>query len=446
MGKVYDLIHGDLKEVFFKYLIPSIGGMLGTSLYVLGDTMIVGRGLGAEGLAALNLSIPLLNVFNGLGLLFGIGGSTALSVDRGRGNRQTGNRIFTKSMILSASIGILLTLVRIFFLDELCYFLGAKGSIFLMSRDYLGMLMSFSIFFLCNTTLMIFVRNDGSPKVAMASMLVGSITNVFLDYLFIMKFQWGMKGGAFATGLSPVIGLLILSGHFIFGKNSIYLEKLQGSFGQLKRLISNGVPSFIVECSAGLVIFSFNQSLLSIAGEQGVAAYSIIANLSLIATAIFTGVGQGIQPIVSVNYGAENSKRFLKTVSMGIFTALGLGMVFYLSGLFFPEQLIGIFLKNNPAILEMTKEGIRIYFLSFLFMGINIVLTSYIQSKEETKASFIISLLRGLVLVLLLLKILPKFMGIRGVWWTLPITELLTLFLSIFLFSKIKRVWTYIRV
>ncbi|MDO5755476.1 MAG: MATE family efflux transporter [Tissierellia bacterium] len=441
MTKTREIIHGDLKKIFFNYLIPSIGGMLGTSLYVLGDTMIVGRGLGPSGLAALNLSIPLINVFNGFGLLFGIGGSTAFSVDRGKGQTENLNRIFTKSMLFSFIVGVILTLIRVFFLDELCHFLGAKGEIFDMSRDYLGMLMSFSIFFLCNTTLMIFVRNDGSPKIAMASMLTGSVINVILDYVFIIQWDWGMKGGALATGLSPIIGLFILSRHFLSKKHSIHLERLQGSFGQIKRLLTNGIPSFIVECSAGLVIFAFNQRLLGLAGEKAVASYSIIANLSLIATAIFTGVGQGIQPIVSVNYGADNRQRFTRTVRMGILTSLLLGIVFYSIGLFFPQVLIAIFLRGNSEIVDLTTTGIRIYFLSFLFMGINIVLTSYIQSKEEAKASFIISLLRGLILVLLFLFLLPKFMGINGVWWTLPLTEVFTLLLSIFLFSKIRRVW-----
>ncbi|MDO5712903.1 MAG: MATE family efflux transporter [Tissierellia bacterium] len=446
MAKTDEMIYGDLKRIFFHYLIPSIGGMLGTSLYVLGDTMIVGRGLGAEGLAALNISIPLINVFNGFGLLFGIGGSTALSVDRGKGETHGINRIFTKSMLLSAMTGIILTLLRIFFLDDLVRILGGEGQTFYMSRDYLGILLSFSIFFLCNTTLMIFVRNDGSPNIAMASMLIGSVVNVILDYVFIIKLNWGMWGGALATGFSPVIGLIILSVHFIKKKNSIKLEPLKGSFGKVKRLIKNGVPSWIVECSAGLVIFSFNQVLLGISGEKGVAAYSIIANLSLIATAIFTGVGQGIQPIISVNYGAENPKRFLKTVEMGIFTSLLLGILFYLIGFLFPEQLIGIFIRNNPDIIPITTTGIRIYFLSFLCMGVNIVLTSYIQSKEEAKASLIISLLRGLILVLLLVNLLPKWIGIKGVWWTLPLTEFLTLFISFFLFSKIRRVWDFMRI
>ncbi len=442
MEKTYDLTHGNLRKVFFNYLVPSVGGMLGTSLYVLGDTMIVGRGLGSQGLAALNLSIPIINVFNGLGLLFGIGGATALSVDKGMGKTDGLNKIFTKSVIFSFICGVLLTLLRVFFLDEFVSFLGAEGEIFNMSRDYLGVMLSFSIAFLLNPTVMVFVRNDGAPKTAMAAMLIGSIVNVILDYVFIMRMDMGMWGGALATGLSPIIGLSILSTHFIRRKNGISLSRLKGVQG-VRRIFANGIPSFVVECSAGIVIFAFNQSLLNIAGNIGVSAYSIIANLSLIAAAIFTGVGQAIQPIVSVNYGAKNMKRILETFRLGLFTSLGLGIVFYSLGLFFPEMLIGIFVRDITEVLDITKTGIRIYFLSFLLMGVNIVMTSYVQSKEQARTSLIISLLRGLVLIIAVLMILPRFLGINGVWWTLPVTELLTFFISIVFFSKCTKAIKY---
>ncbi|MDO5717720.1 MAG: MATE family efflux transporter [Tissierellia bacterium] len=444
MAKLKEIVDGNLNKIYIKYLIPSVGGMLGTSLYVLGDTMIVGRGLGSAGLAALNLSIPIINLFTGLGLLFGIGGATAVSVDRGKGKTENINRIFTKSMVLTFMIGLFLTLFRIFFLDEFVSFLGAEGDIFLMSRDYLAILMSFSIPFLLNTTLMVFVRNDGAPKTAMAAMLIGSVFNVLLDYLFIIKLGWGMSGGALATGLAPVLGILILSSHFLKKKNKIKFQFPKGSSTKLKRIISNGIPSFIVEFSAGIVIFAFNQRLLKISGNLAVSAYSIIANLSLIAYAIFTGVGQAIQPIVSINYGAKNKKRILKTVKLGIFTAFSLGMLFFLSGLLFPEKLISLFIKDSSEIIDITRTGIKIYFSSFLLMGVNTVMTSYVQSKEQAKTSMIISLTRGLVLIIGFLMILSRRFGIIGVWLSLPMTELTVFILSTLVFKKLNRAVKYL--
>ncbi len=432
------ILEKDIRKVFWAYLLPSVGGMLGTSLYVLGDTMIVGRGLGSPGLAALNISIPLINVFAGFGLLFGMGGATALAVDQGQGKGEQLNVIFTKSMAMSFLVGVLLTLVRIFFLEELCYFLGASEATLEMARDYLGVLMSFSTAFLLNTTLTIFVRNDGAPELAMWSMLTGSILNVVLDYVFIFSFGWGMAGGALATGLAPVVSLIILSTHFIRKKNTIRLIPFRLQPKLTGRIVANGGASFVLELSAGIVIFAFNQVILGLAGDLGVSAYGVIANLSLICAAIFAGVGQGIQPIVSVNHGAGKSERVYEVISLGLYTALGLGLVFIALGLVFPGFLVSLFTGANTELLGIAVNGIRLYFLSFAAMSLNIVLTSFLQAKEKSRSSLAISLTRGLFLVLISLSILPKLMGLNGVWLTMPVAEVLTLFLAVW-FSEVGR-------
>ncbi|HZJ82567.1 MAG TPA: MATE family efflux transporter [Clostridia bacterium] len=439
MKENFDLLEGNIKTVFLKYLIPSVGGMLGTSLYVLGDTIIVGRALGSSGLAALNVSIPLINVLNGLGLLFGIGGATALSISRGRQDYDDIDNIFSKSMMIAGVMGIILTLIRIFFLEELCYFLGASQDTFQMSKDYLGTFMLFSVPFILNSALTVFVRNDGSPKLAMWGMLVGSIMNVVLDYVFIFIFKWGMAGGALATGIAPIIGLAILSSHFITKKNEMKFRIPTFNFNILRRIIGNGGSSFIVELSAGIVIFAFNKSLAGIIGDIGISAYSIIANLSLICAAIFIGVAQGIQPIVSFNYGAERMDRVYESVKLGIYTSLTLGVLFCAIGLFFPKFLVSLFIKADPELLAITVRGIKLYFPGFILMGLNIVLTSYIQSKEHARVSLIISLSRGFVFIIIVLLILPKFVGIAGVWLTLPIAELITTIISIFRFKKYRK-------
>ncbi len=433
-----DLLDGNIKKTFFRYLISSVGGMLGISLYILGDTMIVGRGIGSVGLAALNVSIPINNVFNGMGLLFGIGGSTALSIDKGRRDSKSLNDIFSKSMIMAFTVGVILTLIRIFFLDELADILGASDVTLSMVKDYLGVIMSFSIAFLLNVCLTVFVRNDGAPRLAMAAMLTGSFLNLILDYIFVFKFKWGMAGAAFATGLSPIVGLTILSFHFIRRKNTIKFIIPKSNWKIVRRIVSNGGSSFIVELSAGIVIFVFNLSLARITGDIGISAYSIIANLSLIFAAIFTGVGQAIQPIVSYNYGADRMDRVYETVKFSIYTSLGLGILFYSLGLFFPKFLVFVFIDADAELLAMTVRGIRLYFLAFIFMGLNIVLTSYIQSKEHARVSLIISLTRGFVFIVIILAILPRIIGIDGVWLTLPIVEVMTTILAIIQFKKYR--------
>lgn len=378
-----------------------------------------------------------------MGLLFGIGGATALAISRGRQDEENVNDIFSKSMIMAFMVGIILTLVRLFFLEELAKILGASENTLPMVKNYLGMLMMFSTAFLLNVSLTVFVRNDGAPRLAMAGMLIGSIMNVVLDYIFVFILGWGMTGIGLATGLAPIIGLIILSSHFIRRNNKLHFIIPKFDFRTIKRILSNGGASFVVELSAGIVIFAFNIVLSNTIGDLGISAYSIIANLSLIFAAIFTGVGQAVQPIVSYNFGAEKMERVYETVKFAIYTALGLGILFYGLGLFFPEFLVSIFIKADVELLDITVRGIRIYFLSFILMGFNIVLTSFIQSKEYGRASFSISLLRGFVLVIIILLILPRIIGIDGVWLTLPLAELITTTFSFLYFKKYSQAVKY---
>ncbi|HHY90838.1 MAG TPA: MATE family efflux transporter [Clostridiales bacterium] len=443
MAEKMNLLEDNIRQIFFRYLISGVGGMMGVSLYILADTMLVGRGLGSEGLAALNISIPMINVLNGLGLLFGIGGATALSVSRGQKDDEKANHIFTISILLSACIGIVFTSIRLFFLDELCYFLGASGGIFQMSRDYLSACMSFSIAFLLNCTLTAFVRNDGAPRLAMWAMLTGNISNIILDYVFIFIFGWGMWGAAFATGLSPVISLVILSIHFIRKKNQMKLVKPVLQRDLLKRITLNGTSSFIVELSSGIAIFAFNQAILGITGDIGVSAYSIIANLSLVCGAVFIGIGQAIQPIVSLNYGAGRMSRVYESVRLAVYFSLGFGLFFYIIGISFPQLLVSLFSKGDPALMKITVRGIHLYFICFIFMGWNIVITSYFQSQERAKASMLLSLSRGLLFIIVGLMLLPKWFQLDGVWLTMPFAELATAILSGIYFKRCGNVVRY---
>lgn len=413
--------------MFFKYLVAGIGGMLGVALYVLADTLFVANGIGSDGLTALNISIPMMNVFNSLGLLFGIGGATAVSISRGQKRTNKINQIFTVSIGMSLVAGIIFTLVGTLFLEDVVRFMGASGEILEMSKGYLGIIMTFSIGFLLNSTLMVFVRNDGAPGLAMWGMLAGTLSNIVLDYIFIFPFNWGMKGAAFATTLAPIISLAILSTHFIKRNNTIKLEFVRPKPKIFKRIVGNGMSSFITELSAGVVIFAFNIVILKLVGNIGVAAYGIIANLSLICIAIFTGVGQAMQPIISMNYGAGKKERVNQTLRLALCVGAVFGIVFFAIGMLFPETLTTIFNKNNdPQLAGITINGIYLYFICFLFMGINTVIVSYFQSIEKSRLATMISLSRGLGLVVVGLMILTKLYGINGVWLTMPFAEIVT--------------------
>ena len=432
-------------RTFFRYVSLNVLSMFGLSLYVLADTFFVANGVGPDGLVALNLAIPTYSLVNGAGLMIGIGAATLFSIATGKGDRKSGNRIFTQAFILCLVCGTILMCVGLIFNRPIAVMLGAKGEhIIEMTATYLKILMSFSCAFILNNLLVAFVRNDKNPRLAMIGMLAGCLFNIVFDYIFVFPMQLGLFGAALATGIAPVLSMAILSTHFIRRKNSFQLEKTKLNGHELRSSVFTGLPSFIMEFSSGIIIFVFNMVIMRIAGDLGVAAYGIVANLSLVCIAIFTGVGQGVQPVISVNYGAGNIQNVRKTFLMGAFLALALGIAFYLIALLIPEQIASIFKsEGNAELSELTQGGLRLYFLGFLFAGINIVTTSFFASIARPKPSFVISALRGFILIVPLVLLLPQALGLNGVWLSGPFTEALTFLVGIacvlVLFKKIKQ-------
>lgn len=431
------LLHGDIDKVFRKYLINSVLGMLVVSFYILVDTMFVGRGIGSDGLAALNISIPIFNFLNSIGLLLGMGGATALSIMVGKNDIYEARRIFTQTVLLAVIIGIITSIVGVRYTKEIGYMLGAtKESISLVSEYLSGMLfLSFS--FILVHTIASFVRNDNRPRLVMIATVSSGILNIILDYIFIFNFKLGIQGAALATAISSFINLLILCTHFISKKCTLKFIKFRPRVRRIIRILINGLPSFIIEMSSGIVIFTFNIAILNIIGQIGVSAYSIIANVALICVSIFTGIGQAIQPIISINYGAGQYERVERVKKLALIFAFVSGSLFYLFGIIFPRQIVSIFTNDIGEIVTITINGIRYYFLSFIIAGINIVMGSYYQSIEYRVASNIISLGRGIVFLIIGLIVLPRVFGINGVWLSAVFAELVTLVCT-FIYIKYK--------
>jgi putative MATE family efflux protein len=429
----------DIFKLFIRYLIPSVFAMLMVSVYIFFDTIFIGRGIGTDGLAALNIAIPIYSVLLSIGLLFGVGGATALSVSIGQGKQNKLNEIFTYSVAAAFIIGAFVTVFGIIFIDRLAYFLGADESTFHLVKEYLIIILSFSLSFILVSTLTVFIRHDGAPKLAMWGSAMGSILNIILDAVFIFVFKWGMAGAAIATVISSVLNLfLLIYYHFIIGNSKLKFIRLIPQIKLIKRILLNGIPSFIIEISSGIVIFAFNNVLNNIIGTIGISAYSIIANISLICAAIFTGIAQASQPIISVNYGAGQYSRVKKVVKLGTTFALTCGVIFFSVGMLLPEQIIKLFNNDSSELLRITSRGISIYFISYIFMGLNIVLGAYFQSMEHSTFSTILSSCRGIIFVILGVLVLPYFFSIDGVWLTVPLAEIITLVLSVIFFLRLK--------
>ena len=419
-------------------ILPGVGGMLGVSLYVLGDTMIVGRGLGAAGLTALNIAIPMINVLNALGLLFGIGGATLISKALGGGQRDNANALFTKSLLLTGATGLLLTVLFMVFIEPLCRFLGASEAAFPMVKDYLRTFLAFTLPFVLFSAGTALVRNNNGARLVMGAMLAGSVFNVLFDYVFIIRLGMGMAGAALATGLAPCLGLLILSSHYLRRRNTLRLHRGPLRASDFGRLLMAGTGSFVLELSSGIIIFAFNLVILRLAGDVGVSSYSIVANLALIITAVFLGTALGIQPLISFHEGSGDRQMIHKVFRLGMQVALLQGCFFLALGLLFPRFLAGLFITEE-AVMAYAVPGIQLFFLAFPLMGMNIVWTMKHQSRNHFKTALSVSLFRGLVFLLISLLALSALFGMTGVWLSLPVTEAACLVILLCLFRREKK-------
>lgn len=421
----------NIYKSFFKYVSLNILSMLGLSLYILADTFFIANGAGSNGLTALNIALPVFSAMNGFGFMLGVGSSTLFSIFKGEGNDKKANKVFTHGLFLSLGTGLFFSVTALFFSSPICALFGADADILPIADSYIKTLLLFSPAFITNNLLNSFVRNDNAPNLSMAAMLTSTISNIFLDYILVIPLNMGMFGAAVATAMSPLIGITILSSHFIRRKNSFKPVKCRPELQLAARIISLGFPSYITEIANGVVIFIFNLIILNICGNTGVAAYRVISNISLVAISIFNGISLGIQPIISYNYGAQNSKNIKKTFAMALVTALILGSAICAAGVFFARPVTALFnSENDPALAEIAVNGIHIYFTAFIITGINIVCISYFSSTARAVKSFLLSVLRGVIGILPFVFILPGIFGLNGVWASVPLCELTTLIIS----------------
>lgn len=413
-----------LKE-YSKYVILNVLGMVGLSCYILADTYFIAKGLGSRGLAALNLAIPVYSLINGCGLMLGIGGATRYSIAQSQGNPHQNDCIFSHTLFAGICFALVFVLTGIFGTDPVTRLMGADKTVFSMCSTYIQILFLFSPMFLLNNILLCFVRNDGAPHLAMAAMLGGSFSNILLDYLFIFVFRMGIFGAVFATSLAPIISMMILSPFFLKKKHHFHITKCPFIPRIAGQIFAGGIPSLIAELSSGIVIMIFNGIILGMEGNTGVAAYGVVANLSLVIISIYSGIAQGIQPLVSKYYGAGNHKNTHLIFRYAVITIVILSVLIYLGVFFHADGITRIFNSEcDQQLQEIAVRGIRLYFTGCLFAGFNIVLSIYDTSTDQTKPAGIISILRGFALIIPMAFLLSYFGKMTGLWMAFPVTEL----------------------
>lgn len=425
-------------NLFLKYVSANVLGMIGYSCYILADTFFIARGIGADALAALNLVLPAYSLMNGTGLMIGMGAASRYTISSTKPEGTLHRTIFTQALYLAAFAAVIFSSGGIFLPDRIAAVLGANADTIGYATDYIRILLIFSPLFLGNNLLLSFVRNDGAPRLSMTGMIVGSLTNIVLDYVFIYPLGMGMTGAALATATAPVISMLIMSVHFIKKRNHFRPVLTRLSLVRWGDICTLGVSSLVTELSSGVVIIVFNYLILGLNGNTGVAAYGILANIALVLVSIYTGIGQGVQPIVSRYAGKDGEEQRRSLRRYALITSLSFALLSYLLIAVFAVPLAELFNReHDPILTDIASNGMRIYFVSLFFSGINIVAAAFLSSADRPKQAFVVSILRGFVLIIPVAWILSVLFGLTGIWMAVPVTEAIVCALAlIFLFRK----------
>ena len=426
----------NLTKQFFKYVSQNIFGLLGTSCYILADTYFIAQAAGTDGVTLLNLCLPIYNLIFAFGSMIGLGAATRYAILRAQGDARA-QRYFSNAIFSVCILAVPFMLVGIFCPDGLLRLMGGDADIVALGMNYARIFLMFTPFFMCNYVVASFVRNDGDPSLAMVATLSGSLFNVVFDYIFIFPMGLGLPGAALATAISPILSIAVCSAHFIKKSNTITFVRKAPSVRLLAQSCQLGISGFVGELSSGVTTTVFNFLLLRLAGNVAVAAYGVVANFALVATAIFNGVAQGAQPLVSQCYGKNEMAGARKLLLLGCGTALGLAALLYGVVFGYTDALTALFNSENSALMaEFAHSGMRIYFVGYFFAGCNIVAAGYLGAVNRPAEASITSLCRGMVAIVVCSLVLSALFGMNGVWAAFSVSEAITLALTVFLLKR----------
>lgn len=431
-----------IKREFVKYVSFNILASIGTSAYVLVDTFFVANGIGTTGLASLNLAITLFSLINAIGMMIGIGGATKFAIEKARKDFENARDTFKSALGVGLSISLCIGVMGFIFAQQIGHLIGADGETIEMTTIYLKTMLSFAPFFIMNNIIVVFVRNDGQPRLVAVAMIIGNVANIILDYIFIYPLEMGMFGAAFATCISPICSMAVISVHFLQKRG--LLQNCKVTFfkigSDVKKIVYLGIFAFVNEMATGVVILVFNLLLLGLGGNMAVAAYGVIANVSIVSIAIFTGISQGIQPIISKTYGAGDKKTSRKVYIYAIVLTLIFSLFLIAIVTVFDREISDLFNKDqNVQLTNIAAHGLKIYFIGFVSAGLNIITAGFMSAIENGGMAFTISFMRGLITIIPSAIILSVLFGINGVWVSFPVAETVTLGASLFFLWKLQK-------
>lgn len=427
-----------------KFAFPSMVMMVFMGLYTIIDTIFVARFVDTNALSSINIVCPVINIIVGLGTMLATGGSAIVAKKMGSGNIEEARSNFTLIIITGVITGLVITIIGLLFLDKIIWGLGASAILFPYCRDYLAIQLIFVIGNIMQVLYQNLFVTAGKPTLGLILSVLAGLANIAFDYIFIVLLHMGIKGAALGTGIGYMIPTVIGTIFFLTGRSELHFCKPQMDTSVLLKSCSNGASEMVSQLSTAVTTFLFNATMMKLLGEDGVAAITVIIYSQFLLTTLYIGFSMGVAPIISYNYGSENVKQLKKVVRICFCFILVISVFVFLLSFFAGESIAKIFAENNKNVFEITKNGFSIFSFGFLFSGCNIFTSALFTALSNGKASATVSFLRTFGFILIFLLVLPRFLEVTGVWLAIPIAELLTFMLTIYLIFRYRKDYNYL--
>lgn len=431
-----------ITKLLWEYSIPAIAGTLVYILYNLVDRIFISFGLGRLAIAGISITLPIFTFILAISLFIGVGSGVLISLNLGAEKHEEANKILGVSTLLFIIVGITFSILGSIFIDNILTAFGATKNNIVYARDYMRIIFAAAPFQLISIGMNNIIRGEGSPKIAMKMNFIGAIINIILDPIFIFALNLGIAGAAYATIIANIVVAIFQIKYFLNGNSRVKLlqKYIKFDFYIIKEISSIGISPFIMQLSNSIVVIFINKNLNIYGGDIAIAAFGIINSINTLLYMPIVGIYQGSQPIIGFNYGAKEYGRVRETYIKALSISFIITIIGFLLVMFIPNILIAPFIRNDIQLETLTIKALRIMFSMILLLGLNTIGGNYFQSIGKAKITAIINILKQVVLMLGFLYILPKELGLTGVWLSVPLTEALTfVVVSFFIVRELKR-------
>ena len=413
-------------KLLMQYAVPAIIAMTASSLYNMVDSIFIGHGVGTMAISGLALTFPLMNLAAAFGSLVGVGASTLISVKLGQKDYDTAQCVLGNVFVLNMVLGIAFTIIVMLFLDPILYFFGGSDQTVGYARDYMQIILLGNAVTHLYLGLNAVLRSSGHPQKAMYATIATVVVNTILDPVFIYGFGWGIRGAAVATIVAQIISL---TWQFKLFSNKDELLHFHRGIFRLKRKIvfdslAIGMSPFLMNLAACFIVIIINQGLKKYGGDLAIGAFGNVNRLVFIVVMIVMGLNQGMQPIAGYNFGAKLYGRVNEVLRLTIIYATAVTTFGFLVGMLVPDLVVGIF-TSDAELTELSVTGLRITVMFFPIIGFQMVTSNFFQSIGMAGKAIFLSLTRQMLILLPCLLVLPQFFGVAGVWYSMPVSDLL---------------------